>query len=250
MVFKTKKLILKIGSVAFTGSSEKFINTLASLGLRWWQHISVRGLHMRCTVAEVLALEKLSLYTGFSYVHQVLLFHSYGAEEYFRSKRHLLWQTIKAQGLTLIPVATITIVCFSHGQFYVEFSRSPSFSNIACVIVEGRRTRTENNRVLQIFKYVNKLSIICDVLLAVHLSMFILVISKLDAQNFSFTVSLFHAFTRFEHMCSSSGSQNCITQPLLSSRWNKWVVLDHSLVLPAGVLSPTGNFFGALYYKL
>ena len=28
---------------------------------------------------------------------------------------------------------------------------------------------------------------------------------------------LFHAFTCFEHMCSSSGGQNCITQPLVSS---------------------------------
>jgi len=28
---------------------------------------------------------------------------------------------------------------------------------------------------------------------------------------------LFHASTYFEHMCSSSGGQNCITQPLVSS---------------------------------
>jgi len=25
-------------------------------------------------------------------------------------------------------------------------------------------------------------------------------------------------------MCSSSGGQNCITQPLVTSHWNKWVV--------------------------
>jgi len=31
------------------------------------------------------------------------------------------------------------------------------------------------------------------------------------------TISLFHASTCFEHMCSSSGVQNCITQPLVSS---------------------------------
>jgi len=43
------------------------------------------------------------------------------------------------------------------------------------------------------------------------------VIHQLDAQNFCFTVTLFHASTCFEHMCSSSGGQNCITQPLLSS---------------------------------
>jgi len=93
--FETKNLILKIESVAFTGSREKFFNTLASLGLRWWQHMSVRGLHKHCTVAEVLALEKLPVYPRFSYVHQVLLFHSHGAEEDFRSKRHMLWQSVR-----------------------------------------------------------------------------------------------------------------------------------------------------------
>jgi len=57
----------------------------------------------------------------------------------------------------------------------------------------------------------------CDVLLTVHLSIFISVINQLDAQNFCFTISLFHASTCFEHMCCSSGGQNCITQPLVSS---------------------------------
>ena len=52
-----------------------------------------------------------------------------------------------------------------------------------------------------------------DVLLTVHLSIFISVINRLDAQNFCFTISLFHASTCFKHMCSSSGGQNCITQP-------------------------------------
>ena len=56
-----------------------------------------------------------------------------------------------------------------------------------------------------------------DVLPIVHLSIFISVINQLDAQNVCFTISLFHASTCFEHMCSSSGGQNCITQPLVSS---------------------------------
>jgi hypothetical protein len=53
-----------------------------------------------------------------------------------------------------------------------------------------------------------------DVLLTVHLSIFISVINQLDAQNFCFIVSLFHASTCFEHMCSSSGGQNCIITPI------------------------------------
>ena len=39
-------------------------------------------------------------------------------------------------------------------------------------------------------------------LLTVHLSTVISVIKQLDAQKFCFTVSLFHASTCFEHMCS------------------------------------------------
>jgi len=42
-----------------------------------------------------------------------------------------------------------------------------------------------------------------DNLLTVHLSILISVINQLDAQNFCFTISIFHASTCFEHMCSS-----------------------------------------------
>ena len=56
-----------------------------------------------------------------------------------------------------------------------------------------------------------------DVLLTMHLSIFTSVINQLDAQNFCFTISLFHASTCFEPIYSSSGGQNCITQPLVSS---------------------------------
>ena len=63
-----------------------------------------------------------------------------------------------------------------------------------------------------------------NLFISVRRSTFISVINQLDAQNFCFTISLFHASTCFEHMCSPSGGQNCITQPLTSSHWNKWVV--------------------------
>jgi len=50
----------------------------------------------------------------------------------------------------------------------------------------------------------NNLLICFDVLLTVHLSVFISVINQLDGQNFCFTISLIHASTCFEHMYSSS----------------------------------------------
>ena len=40
-------------------------------------------------------------------------------------------------------------------------------------------------------------------------------VNQLDALNF--IMRLLHAFTRFEHMCSSSGGQNCTIQPLVES---------------------------------
>ena len=43
------------------------------------------------------------------------------------------------------------------------------------------------------------------------------VINQLDSQPFCFTISIYHDSTCFEHMCSSSGDQNCITQSLVSS---------------------------------
>ena len=42
-------------------------------------------------------------------------------------------------------------------------------------------------------------------------------VNQLDAQKFCFPISLFHASTCFEHVCSSSGGQSCITQPLVLS---------------------------------
>ena len=48
-----------------------------------------------------------------------------------------------------------------------------------------------------------------------HYFFLFLNINQLDALNF--IISLFEASTCFEHMCSSSGGQNCIIQSLVSS---------------------------------
>jgi len=78
---------------------------------------------------------------------------------------------------------------------------------------ESLRVRKWNQNIIF---YNNKFEFF-DVLLTVHLSIFISVINQLVTQNFCFTISLFHASTCFGHMCSSSGGQNCITQHLVSS---------------------------------
>jgi len=77
----------------------------------------------------------------------------------------------------------------------------------------------ENNNVLlgtDFYTYLrNDFLSFFDILLTVHLDIFILILKKLDALNF--IMSLFYASTCFEHKCSSSGGQNCAIKPLVSS---------------------------------
>ena len=61
-----------------------------------------------------------------------------------------------------------------------------------------------------------------DVLLTLHLSIFISVINQLDAQNFCFAISLFHACTCFEHMCSKhveAWNKLIVKQKFCASSW-------------------------------
>ena len=61
-----------------------------------------------------------------------------------------------------------------------------------------------------------------DILLTVHLSIFISVINQLDAQNFCFTISLFHASTCFKHMCSKHvevRNKLIVKQKFCASSW-------------------------------
>ena len=66
------------------------------------------------------------------------------------------------------------------------------------------------------------ITVIFDVLLPVHLSIFILVINQFDAQNFCFPVSLFHASTCFKHMCSKhveARNKLIVKQKFCASSW-------------------------------
>ena len=61
-----------------------------------------------------------------------------------------------------------------------------------------------------------------DVFLTVNLSIFISVINQLDAQNFCFAISLFHASTCFEHMCSKhveARNKLIVKQKFCASSW-------------------------------
>ena len=141
----------------------------------------------------------------------------------------------------------------------------PANLNLYYLITAGINCYTEK----QVFKYCTQydsttaiattttLYFFFDVLLTVHLSIFISVFNQLYAQNlfhnkFYFMPlhvlstfahhqevkialhslwCLFHACTCFEHMCLSSACQNCITQPLVFfhvftcfEHWDKFTV--------------------------
>jgi len=55
-----------------------------------------------------------------------------------------------------------------------------------------------------------------------------------------FMISLFHASICFEHMCSSSGGQNCITQPL----YQEVKIVLHSLYIRRSKLHYTASISG------
>ena len=85
------------------------------------------------------------------------------------------------------------------------------FGKILCKLVMGKTELYECGHFMDLQPSI-KIRMYLDIK---HLHIvFISVINQLDAQNFCFTISLFHASTCFEHMCSLSGGQNCITQPL------------------------------------
>ena len=127
----------------------------------------------------------------------------------YGSNRMSLWQTNNTTKNEAVVGCTVIIsyLILRHTSKALR-RRSGSRSKVVCVqhtpCIQTKRFEKP---------YVKKF----DVLLTVHLSIFISVINQLDAKNICFTISLFHASTCFEHMCSSSGGQNCITQPLVSS---------------------------------
>ena len=91
-------------------------------------------------------------------------------------------------------------------------------SSLLCIITQNYTNNDWDmiimQRRIQYFWILSHDFFFLNVLLTVHLNIF-LNINQLDALNF--IISLFQASTCFEHMCSSSGGQNCIIQSLVSS---------------------------------
>jgi len=62
----------------------------------------VLAAHDRISLAsahrKLLATDTLSLYPAFSSTHQTIIFPSNCAEDDFRSKSHLIWQSVRLKG--------------------------------------------------------------------------------------------------------------------------------------------------------
>ena len=97
-----------------------------------------------------------------------------------------------------------------------EMERKPAQNFVVFCAVRARH-------IITIFFYV---------LLTVPLSIYILVINQLDAQNFGFTLSLFHASTCFEH------ASTCFEHHVPIVRRSKLYYTASGIITTIGVMIP------------
>jgi len=76
-----------------------------------------------------------------------------------------------------------------------------TYKSILRCIVVGNVNYLRHSDFCRFYQTSRKLYVVEDKV-GNYVFFFISVINQLDAQNFCFTISLFHASTRFEHMCS------------------------------------------------
>jgi hypothetical protein len=114
---------------------ESILNMLSSLGLRWWQHVIVRGLHEHCITAEVIdsiLIPRIQLCPS----DPAIVFRL--CRRRFSIKIAFAVTVSKAKGQTLKRLAIfLPSPVFPHGQLYVAFSRSSTSDNVAAAIIEG-----------------------------------------------------------------------------------------------------------------
>jgi hypothetical protein len=130
---------------------------LASLCVKWWQHMRIRGMNKHFTAAEVTGSTKTIL------ILSIQLWPSDPSITFKLCKRRFPIKfafpvtVSKAQCQTLKSVAIYPpSPVFPHGQLYVAFSRSSSFDNVAVANIEGHRQRIENDRLISQTLYIEK----------------------------------------------------------------------------------------------
>jgi hypothetical protein len=129
----------------------------------------------------------------------------YISEEFVKLRSATIYRVMSVFLIATTPIPLSGLTWNLMFEYFSEIcgEKSRSFGIQRSCRVFYKRPKWVYRNISYIFFYV---------LVTVQLSIFISVINQLDAQNFCSTISLFHASKCFEHMCSSSGSQNCITQ--------------------------------------
>ena len=115
-------------------------------------------------------------------------------------------------------ISVYAAICERKETLSTDDNMAPADFKLTGKQVATPQTITRNHYALLLSEIICKILIFCWPCISIYLFN----INQLDALNF--LMSLFHASTCFEHMCSSSGGQNGTIQPLVSSHWNKWVV--------------------------
>ena len=151
-----------------------------------------------------------------------------------------------------------TIICFIYLSNYPTWCTTFLFYNkfISCLcmfrahVLIIRRSKFHMQFYLGILVLVYLFCLFCIttfyVLLTVHLSIFISVINQLDAQNFCFTISLFHVSTCFEHMCSKhveTRNKLIVKQKCCASSW-----LITEINILRYTVSKTSKFINFMFY--
>jgi len=123
-------------------------NILTSFGLRWWQHIIVRGLQEHCTVARVTGCKKKILLSRIQLCPSDLIIPFRLYRKRFPIKIAFVMKIKQAQGQRLKCVEMYPrSLSFAHGQLYVAISLSSSFDSVVFfTITEDYRQRKEKDR--------------------------------------------------------------------------------------------------------
>ena len=121
-------------------------NMLASLGLRWWQHMIIRGVHEHCTAAEVTGPRNAVLTPSIRLCPSdpAISFKLYRIRFQLKITFAKTISNAQVQTLKRVGIKAQTSV-FPNGQNYATFSRPSSFNNVAAAIIEGRRQRIKND---------------------------------------------------------------------------------------------------------
>lgn len=115
----------------------------AFLGLRYWQHMTVRSLHGHGIAAEIIGSSKATCTPN---IISIRSYHLLQILQKTISDQNRLFYDSKAQGQAFKGVwIHLPSSLILHSQLYVTFSLFSSFGNVAGAVTEGHWQGIEND---------------------------------------------------------------------------------------------------------